>query len=110
VKESVLDFAKKQAKDLAAMGYAAFAVDMYGEGNKTIDPKIAVKMAGEVRGTPHKDFFYLAIFTAIAATCRPWNLAPRSSFSEGMRSPFPPVIVDAPYGLQPVISSMRICP
>ena len=46
------DFTKTQAKDLAAMGYTAIAVDMYGEGKKTIDPKIAAKMAGEVRGTP----------------------------------------------------------
>ncbi len=46
------DFTKTQVKDLAGMGYSAFAVDMYGEGKKTIDPKIAAKMAGEVRGTP----------------------------------------------------------
>jgi dienelactone hydrolase len=46
------DFTKTQAKDLAKLGYAAFAVDMYGDGKKTVDPKIAAKMAGEVRGTP----------------------------------------------------------
>ncbi len=46
------DFAKTQAKDLAKMGYVAFAVDMYGGGKHTVDPAIAAKMAGAVRGTP----------------------------------------------------------
>jgi dienelactone hydrolase len=46
------DFAKTQAKNLAHMGYAAFAVDLYGNGRTTSDPKTAAEMAGEVRGTP----------------------------------------------------------
>jgi dienelactone hydrolase len=46
------DFAKTQAKNLAKMGYAAFAVDLYGNGKTTSDFKVAAQMAGEVRGTP----------------------------------------------------------
>jgi dienelactone hydrolase len=46
------DFTKTQAKNLAHMGYAAFAVDLYGNGKSTTDMKIAAQMAGEIRGTP----------------------------------------------------------
>jgi dienelactone hydrolase len=46
------DFAKTQVKNLAKMGYAAFAVDLYGNGKVTGDFKVAAQMAGEVRGTP----------------------------------------------------------
>jgi dienelactone hydrolase len=46
------DFAKTQAKNLARMGYAAFAVDLYGNGRSTDDIKIAGQLAGELRGTP----------------------------------------------------------
>ena len=46
------DFAKTQAKNLAKMGYAAFAVDLYGNGRVASDFKVAAQMAGEVRGTP----------------------------------------------------------
>jgi dienelactone hydrolase len=45
------DFAKTQAKRLAQMGYVAFAVDLYGNGIKTSDPKVAGAMAGSLRGT-----------------------------------------------------------
>jgi hypothetical protein len=37
-----------------------------------------------------------ASFLAIRATWVPWNRAPANSFSLGIRSPFPPAIVDAP--------------
>jgi len=33
---------------------------------------------------------------AMAATCFPWKRAAASSFSLGIRSPFPPAMVDAP--------------
>jgi dienelactone hydrolase len=46
------DFIKTQAKNLAYMGYAAFAVDLYGNGKSTNDFKIADQMAGELRGKP----------------------------------------------------------
>jgi dienelactone hydrolase len=46
------DFAKTQATNLARLGYAAFAVDLYGNGRFTNDMKTAGQMAGEVRGTP----------------------------------------------------------
>lgn len=46
------DFAKEQANKLAAMGYVAFAVDLYGEGRNTTDQKVAQEWAGQVRGTP----------------------------------------------------------
>lgn len=43
------DYARNRAKELANLGYIAFACDMYGEG-KTIDhPKDAGEMAGKVR-------------------------------------------------------------
>lgn len=43
------DYARNRAKELAALGYVAFAADMYGEG-KTVDhPKDAGEMAGKVR-------------------------------------------------------------
>lgn len=50
------DFAKTQAKNLAEMGYAAFAVDLYGNGRTTNDPKIAAQMAGEIRGAPRTNY------------------------------------------------------
>jgi dienelactone hydrolase len=46
------DFIREKAKALAAMGYVAFAPDMYGEGRTTADMNTASMMAGEVRGTP----------------------------------------------------------
>jgi len=46
------DFTKSKAKDLAALGYVAFAADMYGNGITTTDPKMAGTLAGGVRGTP----------------------------------------------------------
>lgn len=43
------DYARDRAKQLAALGYIAFAADMYGDG-KTVDhPKDAGEMAGKVR-------------------------------------------------------------
>jgi len=43
------DYARDRAKQLAQMGYIAFAADMYGEG-KTVDhPQDAGQMAGQVR-------------------------------------------------------------
>ncbi len=46
------DFTKAQANKLAAMGYVALAVDLYGDGRNTTDPKVAQEWAGQVRGTP----------------------------------------------------------
>jgi dienelactone hydrolase len=43
------DYARQRARQLAELGYVAFAADMYGEG-KTVDhPEDAGKMAGQVR-------------------------------------------------------------
>jgi dienelactone hydrolase len=43
------DYARNRAKELAKLGYVAFAADMYGEG-KTVDhPKDAGEMAAKVR-------------------------------------------------------------
>ena len=39
------DYAKGRAKQLAAMGYLAFAVDMYGDGKMGTDPELAGKLA-----------------------------------------------------------------
>jgi dienelactone hydrolase len=43
------DYARMRAKQLAELGYVAFAADMYGEGKVTEHPKEAGKMAQEVR-------------------------------------------------------------
>ena len=43
------DYAKQRSRELAELGYIAFAADMYGDG-KTVDhPKDAGAMAGQVR-------------------------------------------------------------
>jgi len=44
------DFARKKAEQLAGLGYAAFAADIYGQGLVTTDPKEAGRLAGELRG------------------------------------------------------------
>jgi dienelactone hydrolase len=46
------DFAKAKVVSLAALGYVAFAVDLYGNGRTTSDAQEAAAMAREVRGTP----------------------------------------------------------
>lgn len=46
------DHAKMRAEALAAMGYVAFAIDMYGEGLTTRDPKEASRLSGHLRSTP----------------------------------------------------------
>jgi len=43
------DHARKQAERLAALGYVAFALDMYGDGMATDDPHKAGEMAGQFR-------------------------------------------------------------
>lgn len=43
------DYAKSRAKQLAGMGYVAFAVDMYGKGVVTAAPKRAAELAGPLR-------------------------------------------------------------
>ena len=60
------DFAKAQADKLAAMGYAVLAVDMYGNGRNTSDPKVAQEWAGQVRGTPRLRQRIQAGLTALA--------------------------------------------
>ena len=40
------DFAKRRARELAGLGYAAFAVDMYGNGVTAKDAKEAGRLAG----------------------------------------------------------------
>jgi dienelactone hydrolase len=46
------DYAKRRAEQLAALGYVAFALDMYGKGVSTTDRKEAAKLAGQFRGKP----------------------------------------------------------
>ena len=43
------DYTKSRAKQLAALGYVAFACDMYGKGVTTTDPAQAGKLAGAIR-------------------------------------------------------------
>ena len=44
------DYPKMRAQQIAGLGYAAFAVDMYGDGKVATSPDEAGKFAGEVRG------------------------------------------------------------
>lgn len=46
------DYAKSRARQLAELGYVAFAADMYGDGVTTADPKQAGQWSGEVKGGP----------------------------------------------------------
>ncbi len=41
--------AKKHAEDVAGMGYVAFAVDIYGNGQTTEDPKVAADWSGKYK-------------------------------------------------------------
>lgn len=43
------DYAKRRAEQLARLGYVAFALDMYGKGKVTTDPKVAGEWAGIFR-------------------------------------------------------------
>jgi dienelactone hydrolase len=46
------EYPQSRAKQLAELGYVAFAVDMYGDGKTTDDPKEAGKWAGDVKSHP----------------------------------------------------------
>jgi dienelactone hydrolase len=46
------DYAKKRALQLAELGYVAFALDMYGKGVVTDDPKKAGELSGRIKGNP----------------------------------------------------------
>ena len=46
------DFPKDKAVELAKLGYVAFAIDMYGKGVTTEDPKRAGELAGQFYGKP----------------------------------------------------------
>jgi dienelactone hydrolase len=46
------DYVKGRAKQLAELGYVAFAADMYGAGSVTLDPKKAAEWAGQFYGKP----------------------------------------------------------
>ncbi|MDB5171859.1 MAG: dienelactone hydrolase [Phycisphaerales bacterium] len=49
------DYAKTRAKQLAQLGYVAFAADVYGNGQVTEDPKEAGKLAGALKGGDRKE-------------------------------------------------------
>ncbi|MDB6094540.1 MAG: Dienelactone hydrolase family protein [Verrucomicrobia bacterium] len=46
------DYVRGRAEQLAKLGYAAFALDMYGAGESTSDPKRAGELAGQFYGKP----------------------------------------------------------
>jgi dienelactone hydrolase len=46
------DYAKDRARQLAQLGYVAFAADMYGGGLVTEDPKQAGELSGQFYGKP----------------------------------------------------------
>lgn len=43
------DYAKKRTREVAALGYVAFALDMYGEGQNTEDPQQSGRWASDIR-------------------------------------------------------------
>lgn len=47
------DYARKRARMLAALGYIAIAMDMYGEGKQGPTPKEAGELAGQYYGNPN---------------------------------------------------------
>ncbi|MCR4302578.1 MAG: dienelactone hydrolase family protein [Sulfuricaulis sp.] len=46
------DFVRDRTRALAALGYTALAVDMFGDGKQTDDPGEADKLSGNVAGNP----------------------------------------------------------
>lgn len=48
------EFSKKRARQLAEMGYVAFAADIYGKGVKANTPEEAGKLAGSFKGDSKK--------------------------------------------------------
>ena len=46
------DYIKGRARQLAELGYVAFAADMYGGGQVTTDRKVAGELAGKLYGKP----------------------------------------------------------
>lgn len=46
------DYAKSRAESLAKLGYVSFALDMFGAGVTTSDPKKAGELAGQFYGKP----------------------------------------------------------
>jgi dienelactone hydrolase len=46
------DYIKSRARQIAEWGYVAFAPDMYGAGQTTVDPKVAGEYAGKLYGKP----------------------------------------------------------
>ena len=49
------DYAKNRAKQLAELGYVAFAADIYGGAQTTEDPAVAGKWAGALRNGDRKE-------------------------------------------------------
>ena len=48
------DYSRSRARQLAELGYVGFAIDMYGKGKTTQDPKQAAAWATEVKKDPGK--------------------------------------------------------
>ncbi len=48
------DYSRSRARQLAELGYVGFAIDLFGRGKTTQDPKQAGEWAGAVRGNPEK--------------------------------------------------------
>lgn len=46
------DYIRGRTRQMAELGYVAFAPDMYGEGKTTRDPKEAGALSGAIRGKP----------------------------------------------------------
>lgn len=46
------DYVKRRAREIAQLGYVAFAPDIFGNGTTTDDPKEAAKLSGAIRNDP----------------------------------------------------------
>jgi dienelactone hydrolase len=72
------DYPKRRAEALAKEGYVAFAVDVYGKGKVTRDPKQAGEWAGEWRGPAHRD----AMLRRVKAA---WDVLAKQDVTDGSR-------------------------
>lgn len=46
------DYSRWRAEQIAGLGYVGFAIDMYGDGRTTTDPKQAAQWSAEIRNDP----------------------------------------------------------
>ena len=72
------DYAKQRARQIAELGYFAFAVDMFGEGKIAENPEQAMALAGVLYGDPK---LALTRMNAAVEKCKSFNQAHVSNTS-----------------------------